>query len=76
MQRAVQVATQMLKGLRQNELLKGLTLSIGIGVFPYDGKDLVELVRYADNACYLAKEKGGNRVEFATERETKEKEIF
>jgi len=76
MQRAVQVATQMLKGVRENELLKGLTLSIGIGVFPHDGKDLVGLVRYADNACYLAKEKGGNRVEFATERETKEKEIF
>jgi diguanylate cyclase (GGDEF)-like protein len=76
MQRAVRIAAQMLKSVRENELLKGLTLSIGIGVFPYDGKDLVELVRYADNACYLAKEKGGNRVEFATERETKEKEIF
>lgn len=67
-QRAIKVASQMLKGVRENELLKGLTLSIGIGVFPYDGKDLVELVRYADSACYLAKEKGGNRVEFAAER--------
>jgi len=67
-QRAIKVASQMLKKVKENEMLEGLTLSIGIGVFPYDGKDLVELVRYADNACYLAKEKGGNRVEFASER--------
>jgi len=67
-QRAIKVANQMLKKVKENEMLEGLTLSIGIGVFPYDGKDLVELVRYADNACYLAKEKGGNRVEFASER--------
>jgi len=66
--RAIKVASQMLKKVKENEMLKGLTLSIGIGVFPYDGKDLVELVRYADDACYLAKEKGGDRVEFASER--------
>lgn len=69
--RAKEVANNMLKGVRENELLKGLTISIGIGVFPYDGQDLVALVRYADDACYLAKEKGGNRVEFASERGSK-----
>ena len=66
--RAIKVANRMLRSVRENELLEGLTISIGIGIFPYDGKDLVQLVRYADNACYLAKEKGGDSVEFASER--------
>ncbi len=65
---ARKVADYMIKSVKENELLKGLTVSVGIGMFPYDGKDLVELVKYADNACYLAKEKGGNRVEFASGR--------
>lgn len=72
--RAVNVANQMLKKVRENELLKGLTMSIGIGVFPNDGKDLVSLVRFADDACYLAKEKGGNSVECASDRGKKEKD--
>lgn len=66
--RAIEVANRMLDGVRENELLQGLTTSIGIGIFPDDGKDLVGLVRSADNACYLAKEKGGNRVEAASFR--------
>lgn len=66
---ARKIADQMLQKIRDNSALKGLTLSIGIGVFPYDGGNLTELIKYADNACYLAKEKGGNRVEFASERE-------
>lgn len=65
---ALEVAECMLKKVRENELLKGISISIGIGIFPYDGKDLVSLVRYADDACYLAKEKGGDRVEFASGR--------
>jgi diguanylate cyclase (GGDEF)-like protein len=64
-QRAAKTANQMLAKVKEDKILEGLTLSIGIGIFPYDGKDLVELIRYADNACYLAKEKGGDRVEFA-----------
>ena len=64
----MEVANNMLKSVRGNELLRGLTVSLGIGIFPYDGKDLVELVKYADNACYLAKENGGNRVECASGR--------
>jgi GGDEF domain-containing protein len=66
----------MIRKVGQNEMLEGLTVSIGVGVFPYDGKDLVSLVRYADNACYLAKEKGGNRVEYISNKENKEKDIF
>jgi diguanylate cyclase (GGDEF)-like protein len=72
-QRAIKIANQMLKKVREDKVLEGSTLSIGIGVFPYDGEDLVSLVRYADNACYLAKEKGGDRVEFASDRKIEEK---
>ncbi len=74
--RALKVANNMIKKVGENELLEGLTVSVGIGVFPYDGEDLVGLVRYADNSCYLAKEKGGNRVEYASKRENKETDIF
>ena len=74
--RAVNVASSMIKKLGENELLESLSVSIGIGVFPYDGKDLVSLIRYADNACYLAKEKGGNRVECASKEGNKEEDIL
>ncbi|MEO0294112.1 MAG: diguanylate cyclase [candidate division WOR-3 bacterium] len=64
--KAVKIANQMLEKVRENEFLKGLTVSIGVGVYPYDGKTFIELVRYADNACYIAKEKGGDRIEFSS----------
>jgi len=65
---AMKIADNILKSVKNNELLRGLTISVGIGMFPYNGKDLVELVKYADNACYLAKERGGNRVEYTSEK--------
>jgi diguanylate cyclase len=34
--------------------------SIGIAVFPFDGKDLETLLMHADTAMYKAKEQGGN----------------
>jgi len=71
--RAIKIANDMLKKVREDKFFEGLTLSIGIGVFPYDGKNLVGLVRYADNACYLAKEKGGDRVEYASDKKIEEK---
>lgn len=40
------------------------TLSIGISLFPEDGRDLDTLVKYADIAMYVSKEKGGNTAEF------------
>ncbi len=39
-----------------------VTISIGVAEFPVDGRSRDELVRAADNAMYLAKQSGRNRV--------------
>lgn len=44
-----------------------LTLSVGISVFPIDGKDPSELLRNADSAMYHAKESGRNTYSFFTD---------
>ena len=41
-----------------------VTMSIGIGVFPYDGEDSDSLVKSADIAMYLAKQKGRDNYQF------------
>ncbi|MCH1624567.1 EAL domain-containing protein [Fredinandcohnia sp. SECRCQ15] len=41
-----------------------ITASIGVSIFPEDGGDLDTLVRYADIAMYISKEKGGNVAQF------------
>jgi diguanylate cyclase (GGDEF)-like protein/PAS domain S-box-containing protein len=38
--------------------------SIGVALFPENGTDLAQLFKYADEAMYLAKKKGGNRFEY------------
>ncbi len=40
----------------------GLTISAGIAIFPDDALDLSDLIRKADQAAYLAKRTGKNRV--------------
>jgi len=40
----------------------GLTISAGIAIFPDDALDLSDLIRKADQATYLAKRTGKNRV--------------
>jgi diguanylate cyclase (GGDEF)-like protein len=46
----------------QGTILKQVTLSIGIALFPQDGATWEDLLRRADQALYLAKESGRNRV--------------
>ncbi len=41
-----------------------VTMSVGIGVFPYDGEDAEALVKSADIAMYLAKQKGRDNYQF------------
>jgi len=43
-----------------------ITGSIGIGMFPADGEDAATLLRHADAAMYLAKERGKNNIQFYT----------
>jgi diguanylate cyclase (GGDEF)-like protein len=52
---------------RINEQVQYVTLSIGISLFPDDGRDLEALVKYADIAMYVSKEKGGNAAQFFNE---------
>jgi diguanylate cyclase (GGDEF)-like protein/PAS domain S-box-containing protein len=46
----------IIKGLKIN-----LGMSIGISLFPKDGKNFEELFKYSDTAMYVAKENGKNR---------------
>lgn len=56
--------------LQQPYLVNGMSLhmtpSIGIAVYPEDGEDSNTLIKNADAAMYLAKEKGRNNYQFYT----------
>lgn len=47
--------------------LGNLTLSVGVGVFPKHGNSMMLVLRAADEAMYLAKQAGKNRVVVAPE---------
>jgi diguanylate cyclase (GGDEF)-like protein len=42
-----------------------VTASIGVAVFPHDGDDIDKLLKKADNAMYIAKKSGKNKVVFS-----------
>jgi diguanylate cyclase (GGDEF)-like protein/PAS domain S-box-containing protein len=67
-QGAKQVAENMIAGLAAPIFSGNLQLntsgSIGIGVFPNDGRDSATLMKNADAAMYHAKEKGRNNFQF------------
>jgi diguanylate cyclase (GGDEF)-like protein len=42
-----------------------VTASIGVAVFPHDGDDMDNLIKKADNAMYVAKKSGKNKVIFS-----------
>lgn len=62
------VATKILEVIREPLILSGhelrTTASIGIVLYPKDGKDADTLVRCADADMYRTKEQGGNNFQF------------
>ncbi|HEY4081597.1 MAG TPA: EAL domain-containing protein [Burkholderiaceae bacterium] len=64
------IAEKLLTAIGEPMLLHShrflVTGSIGIGLFPNDGEDSATLLKHADAAMYLAKEKGKNNVQFYT----------
>lgn len=50
-----------------------VTSSIGISLYPSDGTNAVDLLRHADIAMYMAKEKGRNNFQFYKEQSKREK---
>ncbi len=67
---AARVAEKTIQLLMQPYTLEGndivVTASIGISVYPDDGKDSHSLLMNADAAMYLAKERGKNNFQFYT----------
>ncbi|HUK06075.1 MAG TPA: GGDEF domain-containing protein, partial [Burkholderiales bacterium] len=47
------------------ELLRGVTVSVGVAAYPAHGRTASELLRAADAAMYAAKRQGRDRVESA-----------
>lgn len=70
-----QIAQKILYNLFKPIVIKSrelyVTTSIGVSVFPYDGKDMETLMKNADLALYRAKEKGRNNFQFCTSDMTK-----
>ncbi len=71
---AARVAEKTIQLLAQPFALEGndivVTASIGISVYPDDGKDSHALLMNADAAMYLAKERGKNNYQFYTQAMT------
>ena len=51
-----------IKIVHNGQELNALSVSVGVAVYPYHGKDANELMNAADAALYRAKAEGRNRV--------------
>ncbi|MBN2620955.1 diguanylate cyclase [candidate division WOR-3 bacterium] len=63
---ALEVAERMRKKIQDQRIDPSITLSIGIASFPSDSDSQEMLIQLADQACYEAKQLGGNCVNFAS----------
>jgi len=54
--------------IRVHDYHLNTTASIGIAIYPDDGKDRNEIVKHADSAMYYAKEKGKDNYQFYTQQ--------
>ncbi|BHH84192.1 EAL domain-containing protein [Desulforhopalus sp. 52FAK] len=68
---AARVARRLLKAIPRTQIIENheisVTASIGISIFPEDGKDTDVLFRHADTAMYHAKKTGRNNFQFFKE---------
>ncbi|MGB7298359.1 MAG: EAL domain-containing protein [Burkholderiaceae bacterium] len=66
-QTAQAIGTKLLRELSRPYLIEGrelnITASIGIGLYPTDGVDVVEIFKNADTAMYHVKDNGRNNVQ-------------
>jgi diguanylate cyclase len=69
---AAMVAQRILQSLAQPFQINGnelfITAGIGISIYPTDGPDAATLLRNADHALHLAKEKGKHGYQFSQEK--------
>jgi len=72
---AARIATNIIENLKEPIELAGhsliTTASIGIALYPEDGKDTNTLIKHADSAMYLAKETGKNSFRYYTKELSK-----
>lgn len=66
------IMNSMNPAIRYNKQKIYLTLSMGISLYPNDGKDIDDLLKNADSALYKAKDEGRNNFRFYTEDMTLE----
>jgi len=59
---AIRTAVAEMSVVHQGRQLAHVTVSIGVAVYPRDGRDRDELLRKGDAAMYAAKKAGRNRV--------------
>ena len=60
------INNSLIKPIVINDIKHNVTLSMGVSVFPNDGKDIKSILKNADIAMYQAKNEGGNKYRFFT----------